>query len=96
MLLLHVTYRFPTLEDRAGFFAELCGRGIPEKVRRESGNILYDYFYPANSDKTLLLVEKWADAPSLEAHGQQAHVLEIKDVKKKYVLETTIERYAVD
>ena len=35
--------------------------GLTKKIREEDGNLRYKYFYPANDDETVLLIDSWKD-----------------------------------
>ena len=94
MILMHVTYELKP-ETRDIFYAAVKAHGIPEKSRAEDGNLGYDYFYPVESDDTLLLIEVWRDEPSLLQHQQAPHFLELQTIKQQYVLNAAIERYDV-
>lgn len=94
MLILHVTYQ--TKKDMAKpFLEELFKSGAVDKTRNEKGNGMYHYFFPAEGDNEILLVEKWQDQECLEAHINSAHMQEIKAIKEKYVENTLLEKYEV-
>lgn len=92
MIVLNVTYKCkPDMRDE--FLEMIMTEGIDVASRAEAGNIKYDYYYPADGNNELLLVEKWRDADALQEHGQQAHFKRLGQLKADYVLETLIEKY---
>lgn len=94
MLILHVTYEMK--KDMAKpFLEELFKSGAVDKTRRERGNGMYHYFFPAEGEDKVLLVEKWQDQECLEAHMNSAHMQEIRAIKEKYVENTLLEKYEV-
>ena len=40
--------------------------GLTKKIREENGNLRYEYFYPANDDETVLLIDSWKDKKSID------------------------------
>ena len=42
--------------------------GLTKKIREENGNLRYEYFYPANDDETVLLIDSWKDKKSIDFH----------------------------
>jgi len=94
MILMHVTYQLKP-EDRDSFYEAVKALGTPEKSREEEGNLEYDYFYPAESDDTLLLIEIWRDETALAQHQQMPHFLALQKLKEQYVLDVVVERYDV-
>jgi len=93
MLILHVTYTLKP--DMAHRFVEELEQGPALKVRAEDGNICYDYFFPANDNNKVLLVEKWRDEAALAAHMAMPHMADVRSIKEKYAESTAIEKYAV-
>ena len=93
MLILHVTYTLKP--DMAHRFVEELEQGPALKVRAEDGKICYDYFFPANDNNKVLLVEKWRDEAALAAHMAMPHMADVRSIKEKYAESTAIEKYAV-
>ena len=42
--------------------------GLTKKIREENGKLRYEYFYPANDDETVLLIDSWKDKKSIDFH----------------------------
>lgn len=94
MLILHVTYEMK--KDMAKpFLEELFKSGAVDKTRHERGNGMYHYFFPAEGEDRILLVEKWQDEECLSDHMNSAHMQEIRAIKEKYVEKTLLEKYEV-
>ena len=92
MIVLNVTYKCkPNMRD--DFLEAIMAEGIDVECRAEEGNLKYDYYYAANDDDELLLVEKWRDAEALAVHSKQPHFARLVEIKKEYVKDTIIEKF---
>lgn len=97
MLILHVSYKTKPGQAKP-FLAAIRRYGIGEATRRESGNLCYDYFMPAEDAEDcdeVLLLERWADETALLEHQQSAHIATLKTFKDRYIQSTAIQRYTV-
>jgi hypothetical protein len=50
------------------FANEMESSRLTKKIREENGNLRYEYFYPANDDETVLLIDSWKDKKSIDFH----------------------------
>ena len=75
------------------FAKEMEESGTASRIRAEEGNLRYEYFYPANDDETVLLIDKWKDQKSLDAHHASPMMKEIAALREKYDLHMKAERY---
>lgn len=64
MLNLLVLYKAENGEMLRRFYEEVKAAGIIEKSREEAGNLRYDYFFSADKENEILLVEKWESQES--------------------------------
>ena len=94
MIVLNVTYKCKP-DMREEFLEMIYTEGLDAASRAEEGNIKYDYYTPVDGSDDLLLVEKWRDAEALAAHGKQAHLARLGELKKEFVLDTIIEKFEV-
>lgn len=78
------------------FANEMESSGLTKKIREENGNLRYEYFYPANDDETVLLIDSWKDQESIEFHHASPMMLEIAKLHDKYDLHMRVERYILD
>jgi len=95
MLFLNVIY---TVKDgkREEFYNQLYDKGIITKSRNEKGNLKYDYFLPVDNLNDILLLEIWTDTIAQQFHAQTPHFLELQELKKDYVLNVKIEKFACE
>lgn len=93
MIILHVTYTTKPGEAE-NFIRAIENAGIDKATRAENGCLQYDYFYAAQAENQILLVERWADAEALKAHTCAEHFKQLGSMKDQFVLETTIVKYS--
>ena len=78
------------------FAQEMVANGIVGKIRAEEGNLKYEYFFPMNDDRTVLLIDSWKDQTTLDVHHKSPMMQEIIDLREKYNLSMKVERYVTD
>lgn len=93
MIILHVTYTTKPGEAQ-NFIRAIEDAGIDKATRAEQGCLQYDYFYAAQAEERILLVERWADADALKAHTCADHYKQLGEMKGQYVLETSVIKYS--
>ena len=91
-IMLLVTYKLKP-QAREYFLGEVAAAEILQKTRREDGALRYDYYLSAADADAVLLVERWSSAEGQAAHLQTAHIVKLKRIKEKYVLETVVEKF---
>lgn len=75
------------------FANEMVSSGIVDKIRAEEGNLRYDYFFPQDNEETLLLIDSWESQQALDIHHKTPMMQKIIELREKYDLRMTIERY---
>ena len=75
------------------FAGEMVASGIVERVRAQSGNLRYEYFFPMEDPETVLLIDQWADQTALDIHHKSPMMKEIAALRDKYHLRLRVERY---
>ncbi|MFR6291823.1 MAG: putative quinol monooxygenase [Peptococcaceae bacterium] len=93
MIILHVTYTAKP-GQKENYLKAVAAAGIDAASRAEAGNVRYDYFYAAQQENTILLVEVWETAAALEAHKATAHFQQLASIKDQYIEQTAVERFA--
>lgn len=86
-----VFYRAENGEVLRKFYEEVKNAGIIEKSREEAGNLQYDYFFSAEKENEILLVEKWESPESQQYHSTLPHFAELGKIKEKYNIQTKAE-----
>ena len=87
-----VFYKAENGEMLRRFYKEVKAAGIIEKSREEAGNLRYDYFFSADKENEILLVEKWESQEAQKEHSGLSHFAELGKIKEKYKIQTEFER----
>ncbi len=92
MIILHVTFR--THPGKAQeFVGKVLSEGIATSSEAETGNEYYDFYYSAEKEDEVMLLEKWESQEALDLHCAQPHYQRMGEIKEPYVTETVIEKY---
>lgn len=91
-LLLLVTYQTKP-GVREDFLNEVRASGVLAQIHAEDGCIRYDYYLDVQNPDQILLVEEWETEEKQQKHLQAPHMNQFKEIKGKYVLETTLEKH---
>ena len=75
---------------------EMESSGLSKKIRKEDGNLRYEYFYPINDDETVLLIDSWKNQQAIDIHHASPMMVEIAKLRDKYDLHMCVERYVSD
>ena len=89
MLLIQVTYTMRP-GQRDAFVRKIRESGILDAIQGEEGCLGYSYYLPEEEDGTLLLIEKWTDAPAQKAHLETPHMKQMAAFKPEYVADTKL------
>jgi quinol monooxygenase YgiN len=93
-MILTVNLYYKGENGSARRFAEEMERtGIADAIRKESGNLKYEYFFPLHDPETVLLIDSWADQESLDRHHASPMMAQLAALREKYDLHMTVERY---
>lgn len=83
--------------DNARKFAEeMVSRGVVSKIRKEKGNLKYEYFFPMDDERTVLLIDSWENQAAIDAHHASEMMKDITVLREKYDLKMKVERYVSD
>lgn len=75
------------------FVEEMISSGIVEQIRKEEGNLRYEYFFPLSEDDSVLLVDSWTNQEALDKHHNSSLMEKIKQLREKYDLHMEVEKY---
>lgn len=78
------------------FAEEMLSSGIVDEIRKEKGNLRYDYFFPINDSETVLLIDSWENQEALDIHHKSPMMGKIIALREKYDLTMKVERYVTD
>lgn len=75
------------------FVEEMISSGIVDRIRKEKGNLRYEYFFQVDEPETVLLIDKWIDEEALDIHHKSLMMKEIAQLREKYQLKMRVEKY---
>lgn len=75
------------------FAEEMISSGIVEQIRKEQGNLRYEYFFSLSEDDSVLLVDSWTNQEALDKHHELPLMNQIKELREKYDLHMEVEKY---
>ena len=78
------------------FAKEMMSSGTVSAIRNEKGNLQYDYFYPAEDNETVLLIDSWVNQDAIDMHHHSPMMREIMDLREKYDLHMRVLRFVSD
>lgn len=78
------------------FAEEMENSGTADAIRKEDGNLKYDYFFPMADAETVLLIDCWENQNALDRHHASPMMDKIKQLREKYDLHMEVERYVSD
>ena len=97
MKIITVLLRYKGSGDAARRFAEeMEASGTAALIRAEKGNLRYEYFFPMNNPESVLLVDIWRDQNAIDVHHASPMMAKILELREKYGLIVTAERYVGD
>ena len=78
------------------FAREMESSGTADAIRREEGNLRYEYFIPMQDEETVLLIDSWENQQALDLHHASPMMQTIAALRDKYDLHMRVERYVSD
>ena len=78
------------------FVKEMMESGTVEKIRKEKGNLRYEYFQMLSDPETILLIDSWESQEALDEHHRSPMMGRIMELRDKYNLHMRAERYVSD
>ncbi|MDE5564342.1 MAG: antibiotic biosynthesis monooxygenase [Oscillospiraceae bacterium] len=78
------------------FAEEMVSSGVVSDIRKEDGNLRYEYFFPMEQHETVLLIDSWKDQHVIDVHHTSHMMKKIMQLREKYDLHMRVERYVSD
>ena len=92
MLVFHVTFKCkPDMRDE--FLEMIVTEGIDEAARAEAGNRGYAFYFPADAQDDLFLIEKYTDMDAVKSHASQPYIQKLTALKEEYTDDMILEMY---
>ena len=78
------------------FAEEMTANGTVAAIRREKGNLRYEYFCPMEDPETVLLIDSWENQEAIDLHHGTPMMGKIMELREKYDLHMKVERFVSD
>ena len=78
------------------FAQEMMMTGVVDSIRKEEGNLKYEYYFSMEDEETLLLIDSWKDQNAIDQHHASPMMEQIIKLREKYDLHMRAERYVSD
>ena len=92
-----VNLRYTGKDGSARAFAEeMTKSGTVEAIRKENGNLRYEYYLSFDDPETVLLIDEWKDQAAIDRHHASPMMQKIAELREKFDLHMTVERYVSD
>ncbi len=92
-----VNLRYKGVDGNAVKFArEMMESGTVAKIRKEEGNLRYEYFVSLEDPETVLLIDAWKDQEAIDKHHASEMMKTIAELRNKYDLHMEVARYTED
>ena len=75
------------------FAEEMISSGTVDSIRKEEGNLKYNYFFPIDDEETVLLIDSWENQKAIDIHHASSMMETIAKLRDKYDLHMNVERY---
>ncbi len=75
------------------FADEMTKSGTVELIRKEEGNLSYNYFFPKDDEETVLFVDKWQNREALDRHHKSPMMEVISKLRQKYHLSMRVKQF---
>ena len=95
MITVNLYYKGQNGSARA-FALEMESTGIADAIRKEEGNLRYQYFVPLDDPETILLIDSWKDQAAIDEHHASPMMKQLAELREKYDLHMTVERFVSD
>ena len=91
MIVINIRYKGEKGAARA-FAEEMLSSGTVNAIRKEEGNVRYEYYSPLEDPESILLIDAWKDQTAVDEHHASPMMETITALREKYDLHMTVER----
>ncbi len=82
MITVNLYYQGANGSARA-FAEEMEASGVADSIRKEPGNLRYQYFSPLDDPETILLIDSWTDQAAIDAHQASPMIAKLPVLREK-------------
>lgn len=69
--MITILIRYKGVEGNAKKYVnEMMSSGIVNEIRKDDGNLRYEYFFSVKDDDSVLLVDSWINQEALDRHHE--------------------------
>lgn len=95
MITINIYYKGSNGSAKA-FADDMISTGTVDNIRAQEGNLRYEYFQPFDEPETILLIDSWINQEAIDKHHASPMMKKIAELRDKYDLHMTVERYVSD
>lgn len=95
MITVNIRYK-GTNGSALDFAWEMIGSGTVDRIRKEIGNLCYEYYQSLEDPEVILLVDSWMDQEAIERHHASGMMEVIMKLREKYDLHMEAVRFRED
>lgn len=89
-----INIRYTGVNGAAKKFAkEMTSSGTVDAIRKEAGNLRYEYYISLDDSETILLIDSWKNQDSIDVHHASPMMETIVRLREKYDLHMMVEKY---
>jgi quinol monooxygenase YgiN len=92
MIFIHIIYRGENGSAKK-FVEEMMNSGIVSQIRKENGNLSYNYYQSLDDAEEVLLIDCWENQESLDLHHVSPMMATIAMLREKYHLHMLVKKY---
>lgn len=81
---------------RESFVRDIVEEGILTQIRQEDGCLAYDYYFSAQDENEVLLIERWESAAHQRVHMEQPHMDAVRAAKAQYIDSTELGKFRLE
>ncbi len=78
------------------FAKEMIESKLVDEIRKENGNLRYEYYYPLEDNEAVVLIDSWVNQEALDIHHSLPLMSKISKLRDKYDLHMKVEKYILD
>ncbi len=75
------------------FAKEMIESKLVDEIRKENGNLRYEYYYPLEDNEAVVLIDSWVNQEALDIHHSLPLMSKISKLRDKYDLHMKVEKY---
>lgn len=95
MIVINVIYEAENT-GALDYVKEVKETGLQEAIKKEEGCVNYEYYSSLDIPNKVFLLEKWKNAYDVAEHNNSENMKKLGEIKKKYNITTTVEKFQTE